>query len=317
MSTSEITLAKLIKEFDNNGQTICEKGYITEGGCERVWYMTNAQWKEFLNGMKEEAKNNFTQADGGELKESQRENKYGKYVYYPPKMASYGSSSRMMYLLFKDVPGFKFEEKLQTTMGGMSANLDGYAVRGNRHIFFEAKRLEIYKPHKKEVREAYKDLFHFLGIEILNECIKDGTFTPKYIFNNHEIIYLDVKQMISHLLGIANKFLTDFTKTKNIQKGLKIEFYYLIYNPEYVLNKSDGDLITKRQKDFIQNRYKAVQEEIQKIKFETLFENIVDYLIEKKFNKTDVKEYRDILVNSFKFICVDQNEVKSILNDEK
>ena len=53
-------------------------------------YMTNTEWQSFLDSMSEEARREYGDGDGGELTE-----KNGR----PPKMASFGSSSRMIYNL--------------------------------------------------------------------------------------------------------------------------------------------------------------------------------------------------------------------------
>ena len=79
-------------------------------------YMTNAEWELFLLAMSETAKKEYGAGGGDELN--------GKNGH-PPKMASYGSSSRMIYNLSKEKKGFHFEKKLPTTVGG-TANLDGF-----------------------------------------------------------------------------------------------------------------------------------------------------------------------------------------------
>lgn len=53
----------------------------------------------------------FSEGSGKELEER----KVGEYTY-PPKMASFGSSSRMLFNLSKDTHGFQFEKKIPTTV---------------------------------------------------------------------------------------------------------------------------------------------------------------------------------------------------------
>ena len=86
---------------------------------------------------------------GSELKE-----KNGR----PPKMASFGSSSRMIYNLSNKKNGFHFEKKLPTTVGG-TANLDGFYEDDNRYIFVEAKCHEPYNVKKTVISSKYKDLY--------------------------------------------------------------------------------------------------------------------------------------------------------------
>ena len=75
--------------------------------------------------MPETARIEYGAGDGGELEE-----KDGR----PPKMASFGSSSRMIYNLSNKKDGFHFEKKLPTTVGG-TANLDGFYEDDARYIF--------------------------------------------------------------------------------------------------------------------------------------------------------------------------------------
>ena len=77
-------------------------------------YMTNDEWKVFDASIKENkhqpnAHTEYLEGGGDELSE-----KDGR----PPKMASYGSSSRMIYNLSSGKEGFHYEKKLPTTVGG-------------------------------------------------------------------------------------------------------------------------------------------------------------------------------------------------------
>ena len=74
---------------------------------ERNTYMTNDEWKTFEDAMKQnklqpDAYSEYSEGDGGEMTE-----KNGR----PPKMASYGSSSRMIYTLSAQKEGFHYEKK--------------------------------------------------------------------------------------------------------------------------------------------------------------------------------------------------------------
>ncbi len=118
-------------------------------------YMSNAEWEKFINKMSESHKENFKDGNGGELEE-----KKGRFGLYPPKMASFGSSSRLIYDLSHDIEKFSFEKQLHTHVGGV-ANIDGFVCRGNEYIFVEAKRREIYGgSHKnEEISDKYEDVY--------------------------------------------------------------------------------------------------------------------------------------------------------------
>ena len=105
-----------------------------DGTLHKPTYMTNEEWNAFLSAMPDMARREYGEGDGDELKE-----KDGR----PPKMASFGSSSRMIYNLSNKKEGFHFEKKLPTTVGG-TANLDGFYEDDNRYIFVEAKCHEPY-----------------------------------------------------------------------------------------------------------------------------------------------------------------------------
>ena len=63
------------------------------GTLNKPTYMINEEWNDFLSDMPEAARKEYGEGDGDELKE-----KDGR----PPKMASFGSSSRMIYNLSKE-----------------------------------------------------------------------------------------------------------------------------------------------------------------------------------------------------------------------
>lgn len=86
-------------------------------------YLSNASFAEFVEDMKTNNPTAYEMYGKGGGKELE-ERKVGKNIY-PPKMASFGSSSRMIYNLMKTDKTFLFEKKLPTTVGGI-ANLDGF-----------------------------------------------------------------------------------------------------------------------------------------------------------------------------------------------
>lgn len=122
-------------------------------------YQTKEAFDEFILEMQSKYETHykaFNKGGGSELKEGKR----------PPKMASAASSSRMMYLLARDIEGFKFEEKRKTGIRG-AANLDGYYQTKNAEIYVEAKCREVFytKYLSQSTIDAYKDVYRELGVE--------------------------------------------------------------------------------------------------------------------------------------------------------
>ena len=108
--SKELDLAIKFSEAKTHtgGYIVSDKTYNT--------YMTNAEWEDFKAYMLPSALEEYSAGGGGELIE-----KNGR----PPKMACYGSSSRMIYMLSYEKKGFIYEKKLPTTVGG-TANIDGF-----------------------------------------------------------------------------------------------------------------------------------------------------------------------------------------------
>lgn len=202
-------------------------GYRIERNGETVEYqsyMTNEKWEEFLDNMEPEAKSEYENADGGELSE-----KSGR----PPKMASYGSSSRMIYNLSRNIEDFHFEKQLHTAVGGR-ANIDGFAERPERYIFVEAKCREPYsKPLFDTVSGAYRELYEYINenmggsliCEMSEHPSRVGYMNVQYLVDGEALRYFDMKQMICHFLGIAAALLNGELSNK------QIDFLYLLYDP--------------------------------------------------------------------------------------
>lgn len=203
-----------------------QAGYKVDG---RTYgnYLSNESWKAFEADMKANHPKAYEQYALGGGKEME-ERKSGKYIY-PPKMASFGSSSRMIYNLMKSNPDFLYEMKLPTTIGGI-ANLDGFLETKEKCLFVEAKCREPYSQQKGEVAEKYRELYEYLTrsennnltCEILG--VTAGKMQVRFYIGQNERTCFDIKQMICHLLGIATACLQG-RYNKNTQ------FIYLLYNP--------------------------------------------------------------------------------------
>ena len=250
-------------------------------------YIENDIWKSFVAEMKERyptAYSAYSEGAGDELGVK----KVGKY---PPKMASYGSSSRMIYLLSRNIPNFKFEEKLPTTVGGI-AHMDGYLCNGNTKIFIEAKCREPYSSKSFVIDTKYKELYQHIDknsdVDIKCEItdVDDEKMKVKFIANGMEITRFDIKQMISHLLGIA-------TQQLQLQSKEKICFLYLLYNPTVL------DIKDEKAKQKIYTIYDTETTECNNIPFTSLFKVILNYLHELKY--TESKLDIDTCVQNFYF----------------
>ena len=270
-------------------------GYLIEGRKYSV-YQDNESWNKFKNEMKElypDAYKEYGAGGGSEMEE--KDNK-------PPKMASFASSSRMIYLLARKRAYFKFEKQLPTTAGG-TANLDGYLNCYNKYIFVEAKCHEPYNHSSSVVvGRKYEDLYVFLNEHCKNIHIEmsdtNKTTEMKTIFsyNGEQISYFDLKQMISHLCGIATACI------KGEYTNKPIEFLYLLYNPENITD--DKDILAV---------YDETCKQCKSIDFKELFSHIIDALMsEYKLYCADI-EGLQYAKDNFSFELCDQDEFDKII----
>lgn len=270
------------------------RGYLTENG-NYDSYMSNEAWGAYLSAMDPKHRMQFDDGSGGELKE-----KNGR----PPKMASFASSSRMAYKCSKGIRNFAFEKQLSTVIGG-TANLDGYWEGNGKHIFVEAKCREPYSHKSPEIiRQNYKDLYIFLQDQLpdmFSVTMEDipGTRDMRVAFTcrGKEVIHFDMKQMLCHLLGVANRMMLDRVIDKHIL------FLYLLYNP------AELDLPPKSQEE-IMDIYQDTCAAIEGYDFVPIFGCVIDFLRKQKNYGIEDHEV-DLLKSSFRFALCDQNTYES------
>ena len=281
-----------IKQAETNGSK-ADKSYV-HNGREYNNYLDNASWQDFINEMKAlyyPIYENYKSGSGDELGIK----KVGKY---PPKMASYGSSSRMIYLLSRDIPDFRFEEKLYTTVGG-TANMDGYLKKKGTNYYIEAKCREPYYSHKFIIDRKYEQLYRYLdkfeGLDLKCsiDIIDDKWMKVHFSTSKRTIEHFDIKQMICHLLGIATDKIEAPTEDK-------IQFLYLLYNPTKI------NIIEIPQKKKLLALYEQEISECDSIPFAELFKAIVDYLLSNTNVKKSSTTNPERLKNSFSFVRCDQ-----------
>ena len=286
----------LVKALDYAKRNFEYKNYNTGygydiSGKEPYWnYLSKESWLAFLSGMSKLHQAQYKDGDGGELKE-----KNSRYGMNPPKMASFGSSSRFIYLLSKDIPFFSFEKQLPTRVGH-TANLDGYLERGAIIYCVEAKCREIYSSHKNiTISTIYEEVFNRIpGLSYDPSPIENDSEHRKYTFkfDEQELVHFDIKQLICHFLGITADIL------ENQKSGVSIHFVYLIFNPK------TETLFTKEIERYKEKIFKEYDETLEEIKrfgdMKWLFETIMKYQTE------NLNSHR--VDYCFDFKLVDQNK---------
>ena len=284
-----------IRNYENKEFCI-ESGYDIPGK-DLFWnYLSKKSWSAFLAEMSKLHQAQYKDGDGGELEE-----KNSPHGINPPKMASFGSSSRFIYRLSHNIPDFAFEKHLPTRVGH-TANLDGYLDKGSTIYCVEAKCREIYYSHKKiKVSTIYEDVYKRIsGLSYDDFPIKDDIVHRKYTFqyDGEKLAHFDIKQLICHFLGITADVL------ENRRDGVAIRFIYLIFNPKL------ETLFTKEIERYKERIFKQYDETIGEITrfgdMKRLFETIMEYQTENLG--------RPIVDYSFDFKLVDQ---KGYINELK
>lgn len=257
-------------------------------------YLSNESWSLFKKDMEKNHPSAFSLYALGSGKEME-ERRVGKYTY-PPKMASFGSSSRMIYNLMKDNPKFMYEKKLPTTIGGI-ANLDGFMETAEKCVFVEAKCREPYGTKSNEIANKYRSLYEFLTLSSRNNltCIitptKEGKMAVQFFAEQKELLFFDIKQMICHLLGVATAYLQGMYENE-------IDFIYLLYNPTHLHIANAVHL-----KEIIDTYHNECRE-CESLDFHGLFLDILSFLQEKQ--KIGVNQNIERIANIFSFRMCDQ-----------
>ena len=280
-------------------------GYVAKNGKTYFAYRTNKEWLAYLLEMELKyptAFQEYRDGDGGELDDTQ----------YPPKMASYGSSSRFVFELSRDIPNFHFEKKLGICIPARNKNheaeasLDGYLE--SRCIYVEAKCREIYAKSQTRFNEKYREFYDYLsrrtsgrfGFSIKESTTAKGEFIKHVTFSwiNHPICHLDLKQLLCHLLGIAKKTL--------IEEGKQTPtLIYLVYNPTSELLSR---IESKRIACSIKHCWETEKDEANSVDLRLLYNCVVHFLHEKKgIGKKLPHEEIERIANAFRFHFCDQN----------
>ena len=259
-------------------------------------YLSKEAWEAYVAGMSPEHHSQYGGGSGGEI-----EPKNGR----PPKMASVASSSRMIYELSRDVPGFVFEKKLSTIVGGM-ANLDGYLEMEDTCIFVEAKCREPYGHQALQtISSGYKPVYGYLREKMprvfscVMEDMPDGKNMRTVFFCRGEVVVsFDIKQMICHMLAVANEGLCSETEKKRL-------FLYLLFDP--------GELVLSNAcRSDVERIHGDVHRVAERYCMEEMFGHIVDYLVARKGNiytRIRVEQVKQ----SFRFVLCNQKNYREYL----
>lgn len=283
MTNLQYDLDYALRNIDKDSD---ECGYVVMNGKHNPYdrYMSNDSWCAFLEDMTKQYirhYDSYKDGSGGEIKE-------GKY---PPKMACYGSSSRFIYLLLRDVADITFESPLDTKVGG-TAYLDACLCKEDTEIFIEAKCREIYGSKNKSVKRAYMPVYDAIAKSVGDIYTNEGDikgdknrFKCEFKYKCSPIEHLDFKQLICHFLAISANYLTN-DDAKN-----KLRFIYLIYNP----SELGIDALTVV--------YEQTIKEIGKVDMQELFNAVFEF---QKKNLNATKDMPD-----FEFVLADQTNIRN------
>lgn len=304
------------KEFEKGD---INKGFfIAESNKTYNTHYTNSDWETYTREMQEKyhkAFDRYSNCPGGEMKKY-----YDKRwkQWMPPKMASYGSSSRFIYEKSRMIPSFRFEEGLPIGIQGYGkeavASLDGFYEP--KCIYVEAKCHEFYNPLSTEFKDKYEEFYNYL----VNATGGDFRFdvkrdikkpTVKFSWKNAPITQFDLKQVLCHLLGIAKKTLQDAGKQVPT-------FIYLVYKPSPELLAVVEKRYGKRTANTIKTRWEKEHEEYELIPIKQLYKHVVYFMYEKKGVGQNIsKEELERIACSFHtHFCDQDNYLSYITNHE-
>ena len=282
------------KQFDGGN---LNEGYTINGKTFHVYY-TNQEWEEYKEKMPQKVKDRFDEGKGSEMKPYTR-NGYT----FPPKMASYASSSRFMVSQGQTFDDFEYEKQLPTGLGGYPAHLDGYLK--SKRVFVEAKCHEFYNYSRPELKEGHKKLLDgiipLLGGKLTYSAPQGKLYLS---WKGEDSGFFDFKQMLCHLSGIANMVLEEEEK--------KVNFIYLIYrSSEKLLSFVEKN--TNRQR--IQELFNEEKKMAETIDFKSIYGAILHYFNSEKYGYSEA-EIREIAAK-FSFTFCTQDNFKSVVDNIK
>ena len=302
------------KAFDL-AKKLLEKGdystgyYMEDSGKTYCTHDTREDWNKFVKEMKElyfNAYNRYRNCPGSEMKEDY--NKRWKRKM-PPKMASYGSSSRFIYEKSREISSFVFEEPLPICIPSgrnseTNANLDGYIPSAG--IYVEAKCHEFYSSNSTEFKEKYEDFYDYLKEKTgkFGYHVNLGPKTPtvSFTWDGKPLTQFDFKQVLCHLMGIARRSLEEQGKHSP-------KLVYLVYKPSDELLKNVESIKDKRAAKSIKHCWETEKKEASEIIDYSLLYRCVVYYMHDHYNigaDLPVDQLKRI-ANTFTFQFCDQD----------
>ena len=287
-----MTIKKIEEAVDlaiRRKETSDKTGYLI-GGRTYECYMSNATWSAFVEEMKKSYPQHYERYANGAGKELMAKKNL------PPKMASYGSSSRFVYNTLRDVPNVEFEKDCPKRFArGFNPQLDAYVEIGGTSIFVEAKCHEIYND-KHLGGKSYEKVYKSVG-----NGFKYNEDTSVISCNGMEIRHIEAKQLICHLLAIAAAILEGRCEQN-------VRLVYLIFNP---LKDDVAVHIHDEWKGRVEEVYNRAISELESIcQVKGLFDNIYEFQRENLSRRRLVKyggEY------TFELCVADQESWKTFL----
>ncbi len=292
----EMTITEIFdrakKQFDGGDLS---EGYVVNGIPFHSYY-TNKEWQDYVKRMPKDVKAQFDDGKGGEMQEHPR-----KGVVYPPKMASYASSSRFMYSQGQKFDGFEYEKQLPTGLGGFDANLDGYLE--SKNVFVEAKCHEFYNYSRPKLRKGHRMLLEGIIPLLDGRLDYDRSKDTLYLsWEDKDSGCFDFKQMLCHLSGIANMVLGGGKRT--------VHFIYLAYLPSKELLAFVEKPSNRQRILDLFNDEKGMAESID---FKSIYGAILRYFnTRKKYGRSE-EEIRE-MASSFSLTFCTQNDFKSVVD---
>ena len=224
--------------------------------------------------MSKEDEKAYKSGKGGEL--TIRKNRYGQEL--PISMLSVASSSRFCYLSLRDsdlsafdihniIVKRRFEERLPILEGGTPPHMDAYCETDKEVCFFECKCHEQFDGHPIVLSESYfnkglivDDVFKDQKPINYREAVKKDGEMVKYpiysstVFDGIDNPRFDIKQLLTHLMGIKKKM-----EKVNDKKARLIYFYFI---PDKVRKNSQiEDIECKIQHFLIRRNHHAHHED--------------------------------------------------------
>lgn len=241
----EISLNKAKREYDLVLKKLENRNDAFRKDKYDVYFEPSIFNKEVVSTMSKSDYKSYGSGAGGELKE--HVNKKGETI--PASMSSVGSSSRFCYLslrnsnllpfgITKSDNNIRFEEKLHISgvEGGIPPHMDAFYENEGNYYFFECKCHEQFDNHKLKLSDSYFDKnlivdkidksFFIQNIHKVNKKTGKTSTYREYspgAFGLPSNPRFDIKQFLTHIMGIESKIKSE------IEKGIKIKDVKLIY----------------------------------------------------------------------------------------